>query len=322
MEFKAVEGSKYFNSPLLYKDNGFKELAVAQNFVKELLDREPSFDEKTERNKKDYICTIPKEDKSKALISALEKKRERKNPLLLFNLAELQNECSKIFKINPDQTLQVVQELYEKKLVTYPRTDARVLTSAVGKEIHKNLQGLTRYVHAKDFASEVLEKGMHKNIGKTRYVNDKQVTDHYAIIPTGQGLNALNSLNPTSAKVFEIIVRRFLAIFYPPAIYRKISITAMIVERKVSLVLLKFLLDEGYFKIMTNSFQKKNVNKTPSQQEDDESDQDDDKKESSGIDSNLIAAIDKLKKECILILTALLSRKGRPLHQDAIIQDH
>lgn len=308
-EFKAVEGSKYFNSPLLYKDNGFKELAVAQNFVKELLDREPSFDEKTERNKKDYICTIPKEDKSKALISALEKKRERKNPLLLFNLAELQNECSKIFKINPDQTLQVVQELYEKKLVTYPRTDARVLTSAVGKEIHKNLQGLTRYVHAKDFASEVLEKGMHKNIGKTRYVNDKQVTDHYAIIPTGQGLNALNSLNPTSAKVFEIIVRRFLAIFYPPAIYRKISITAMI-EKESFFSSFKVLLDEGYFKIMTNSFQKKNVNKTPSQQEDDESDQDDDKKESSGIDSNLIAAIDKLKKGMYLDINSFTIKEG------------
>lgn len=308
-EFKAVEGSKYFNSPLLYKDNGFKELAVAQNFVKELLDREPSFDEKTERNKKDYICTIPKEDKSKALISALEKKRERKNPLLLFNLAELQNECSKIFKINPDQTLQVVQELYEKKLVTYPRTDARVLTSAVGKEIHKNLQGLTRYVHAKDFASEVLEKGMHKNIGKTRYVNDKQVTDHYAIIPTGQGLNALNSLNPTSAKVFEIIVRRFLAIFYPPAIYRKISITAMI-EKESFFSSFKVLLDEGYFKIMTNSFQKKNVNKTPSQQEDDESDQDDDKKESSGIDSNLIAEIDKLKKGMYLDINSFTIKEG------------
>lgn len=308
-EFKAVEGSKYFNSPLLYKDNGFKELAVAQNFVKELLDREPSFEEKTERNKKDYICTIPKEDKSKALISALEKKRERKNPLLLFNLAELQNECSKIFKINPDQTLQVVQELYEKKLVTYPRTDARVLTSAVGKEIHKNLQGLTRYIHAKDFAREVLEKGMHKNIGKTRYVNDKQVTDHYAIIPTGQGLNALNSLNPTSAKVFEIIVRRFLAIFYPPAIYRKISITAMI-EKESFFSSFKVLVDEGYFKIMTNSFQKKNVNKTPSQQEDEESDQDDEKKDGSGIDPNLIAAIDKLKKGMYLDVNNFTIKEG------------
>ena len=308
-EFKAVEGSKYFNSPLLYKDNGFKELAVAQNFVKELLDREPSFEEKTERNKKDYICTIPKEHKSKALISALEKKRERKNPLLLFNLAELQNECSKIFKINPDQTLQVVQELYEKKLVTYPRTDARVLTSAVGKEIHKNLQGLTRYIHAKDFAREVLEKGMHKNIGKTRYVNDKQVTDHYAIIPTGQGLNALNSLNPTSAKVFEIIVRRFLAIFYPPAIYRKISITAMI-EKESFFSSFKVLVDEGYFKIMTNSFQKKNVNKTPSQQEDEESDQDDEKKDGSGIDPNLIAAIDKLKKGMYLDVNNFTIKEG------------
>lgn len=308
-EFKAVEGSKYFNSSLLYKDNGFKELAVAQNFVKELIAQEPSFEEKTERNKKDYICSIPKEDESKALISALEKKRERKNPLLLFNLAELQNECSKIFKINPDQTLQVVQELYEKKLVTYPRTDARVLTSAVGKEINKNLQGLTKYIHAKDFAKEVLEKGMYKNIGKTRYVNDKQVTDHYAIIPTGQGLNALNSLNPTSAKIFEIIVRRFLAIFYPPAIYRKISITAMI-EKESFFSSFKVLVDEGYFKIMTNSFQKKNTDKTPNQEEYDELDQDDEKEDSSGINPDLIVAIDKLKKGMYLDVNSFTIKEG------------
>lgn len=308
-EFKAVEGSEYFNSPLLYKDNGFRELAVAQNFVKELLDKKPSFEEKMERSKKDYVCTIPEEEKKQALISALEKKKERKNPLLLFNLAELQNECSKIFKINPDQTLQLVQELYEKKLVTYPRTDARVLSSAVGKEIHKNLQGLTKYMHGKDFAREILEKGMHKNIGKTRYVNDKQITDHYAIIPTGQGLNALKSLNPTSAKVYEIIVRRFLAIFYPAAVYRKINITAMI-KKESFFSSFKVLVNEGYLKIMTNSFQKNNnVNKDSSQEEDDDN-QDNAKKDSNGVDPDLIAAIDKLKKGMHLYINTFTIKEG------------
>ena len=225
-EFKAVEGSKYFNLPILYKDYGFKELAVAQNFVKELLnqeellDQELQFEESNEGNKKSYTYNTPEEEEKKALITALEKRKERKNPPLLYNLAELQNECSKLFKINPDQTLQTVQELYEKKLVTYPRTDARVLSTAVSKEIDKNLNGLTKYIYGQDFAKEILENGMYKNLEKTRYVNDKQITDHYAIIPTGQGMNALKSLNPTSKKVYEIIVRRFLAIFYPPAIYK------------------------------------------------------------------------------------------------------
>lgn len=292
-EFKAVEGSKYFNSPLLYKENGFKEFAVAQNLVKELLAKEPSFEEKMERNKKEYVCTIPEEEKKQAIISELKKKKERKNPLLLFNLAELQNECSKTFKINPDQTLKVVQELYEKKLVTYPRTDARVLSSTVGKEIHKNLQGLTKYIQGKDFATEILEKGMYKNIGKTRYVNDKQITDHYAIIPTGQGLNALKSLNPISAKVYEIIVRRFLAIFYPPAIYRKINITA-IIEKESFFSSFKVLADEGYLKIMINSFQKNNNAN----------------KDSNGVDPKLISEIDKLKKGMYLDVNTFTIKEG------------
>lgn len=127
----------------------------------------------------------------------------------------MQNTCSKLFKISPDETLKIVQELYEKKLVTYPRTDARVLSTAVAKEIHKNISGLRNYALVRDIASGILEAQSYKGIEKTKYVNDKQITDHYAIIPTGQGFNALNSVTQTAARVYEVIVRRFLCIFYP-----------------------------------------------------------------------------------------------------------
>ena len=159
-------------------------------------------------------------------VESVSNKKETKNPPLLFNLAELQNECSKRFKISPDRTLQVVQELYEKKLVTYPRTDARVLSSAIAKEIYKNIKGLQNVVSVAGYASSVLEAGTYKNIAKTKYTNDKQITDHYAIIPTGQGISALRGLSDLSANVYELIARRFLSIFYPPAIFRKISICA------------------------------------------------------------------------------------------------
>lgn len=312
-EFKAVEGSKYFNSPLLYKDNGFRELPVAQHFVRELLSTDPIFEEKDIRNKKDYLCKNPEEEKLQALIKSIEKKKERKNPLLLFNLAELQNECSKIFKINPDQTLQVAQELYEKKLVTYPRTDARVLSKAVSKEIGENLEGLRNYIHGREHASEILEKGSHKDIAKTRYVNDKQITDHYAIIPTGQGLNALKSLNPTSQKVYEIIVRRFLAIFYPPAIYRKINITSMI-EKESFFSSFKVLEDEGYLKVMTNSFSRDKNNKTPSTKSQDDSEQEESEEDNindnKSVDADLIEAINKLKKGMYLDVRTFTIKEG------------
>ena len=186
-----------------------------------------------------------------------QRKKETKNPPLLFNLAELQNECSKLFKISPDETLKITQELYEKKLVTYPRTDARVLSTAVAKEIYKNISGLRNYQHATQYAQRILENGSYKNIGKSRYTNDKQITDHYAIIPTGQGLNALNSLSQTSTKVYETIVRRFLSIFYEPAIYQKIGITTQIHEEKF-FSNFKVLAQEGYLEIMNYSFSKKN----------------------------------------------------------------
>ena len=204
-EWRAVKGSQYFESHLLYKENGFNKKEDAQKLIDELKIKPPAV---------------------KAVICKAEKKKEKKNPPLLFNLAELQNTCSKLFKISPDETLKIVQELYEKKLVTYPRTDARVLSTAVAKEIHKNISGLRNYALVRDIASGILEAQSYKGIEKTKYVNDKQITDHYAIIPTGQGFNALNSVTQTAARVYEVIVRRFLCIFYPSAEYLKINITA------------------------------------------------------------------------------------------------
>lgn len=255
-EFRAVEGSKYFMSPLLYKENGFRELKDAQELIQNLIGREPSFTDKQDNGKNTYTESISAEENLTAEIVTMEKKKENKNPPLLFNLAELQNECSRLFKISPDETLKITQELYEKKLVTYPRTDARVLSTAVSKEIHKNIGGLRGYVHGKEFAAEILEKGSYKNIAKTRYVNDKQITDHYAIIPTGQGINALNSLNPTAAKVYETIVRRFVSIFYPPAVYQKINLTTKM-NTEYFFSSFKVLLEEGYLKVITNSFDKR-----------------------------------------------------------------
>jgi len=226
-EWKAVEGSKYFNSPALYKDNGFKEKENALALVEMLKQPEPIMTE-----------LIKKENKT-----------EKKQPPLLFNLAELQNECSKMFKISPDETLKITQELYEKKLVTYPRTDARVLSTAVAKEIYKNLKGLTSTGATAEFAKEILDKGAYKNISKTKYVNDKQITDHYAIIPTGQGFQALNSVSELGKKIFSLITRRFLAIFYPPAIYKKISLIFRIHEESF-FASIKVLSEEGYLKVL------------------------------------------------------------------------
>ena len=200
-EWRAAEGSRYFNTPALYKENGFKEEKTAKELI-------------------EFLSQAPMEGK----IASLEKKKETRYAPLLFNLAELQNECSRLFKISPDETLKVVQELYEKKLVTYPRTDARVLSSAVAKEIQKNIAGLSGFGPLSEAAAAVLESGSYKKIASSRYVNDKQITDHYAIIPTGQGQGALRSLKGLSASVYEVICRRFLSIFYPAAVYRKFSL--------------------------------------------------------------------------------------------------
>ncbi len=223
-EWKAVEGSRFYMSPKLYKENGFKERGDAEGLIAFL------------------------KDAQEARVESIEGKKENKNPPLLYNLAELQNDCSKFFKISPDQTLGIVQELYEKKMVTYPRTDARVLSTAVAKEIHKNIGGLKNYGPVSSFAGEILEKGSYKGIAKTRYVNDKQITDHYAIIPTGQGLNNLRGLSALSAKVYELITRRFLSIFYPAAVYRKFALCVSVKGEKF-FANFKVMLEEGYLKV-------------------------------------------------------------------------
>ncbi len=225
-EWRAVKGSQWFESFDLYKENGFKEEKKAQELI-------------------DYLKDPPPVT---AQIASIEKKKEKKNPPLLFNLAELQNECSKRFKISPDEALRIVQEMYEKKLVTYPRTDARVLSSAVAKEIHKNLNGLMKYEQAAPYLQEIAGFKSHKGLEKTRYVNDKQITDHYAIIPTGQGLHALSSLSGVSQKVYDVIVRRFLSIFYPPAIYQRVSIVTKI-KGESFFTGFKVLAEEGYLKV-------------------------------------------------------------------------
>ena len=225
-EWRAVKGSRYFESFDLYRENGFQKREKAEELIAYLSQPLP------------LTCEI----------LSIEKKKEKKNPPLLFNLAELQNECSKRFKISPDETLRIVQELYEKKLVTYPRTDARVLSTAVAKEIHKNLNGLSKYEMAGPFLSDILRFGSHKGLEKTRYVNDKQITDHYAIIPTGQGLPALQAVAPTARQVYDLIVRRFLSIFYPPAVYQKVSIVTKRKEEQF-FSSFKVLAEEGYLKV-------------------------------------------------------------------------
>ncbi|MFR8548554.1 MAG: DNA topoisomerase [Lachnospiraceae bacterium] len=240
-EFRAVEGSAYYLSAKLYKENGFREKKDAKELIGQLLREHPPHQQ---------------EAAAMTVVDSIEKKKEKKHPPLLYNLAELQNECSRMFKISPDETLRIVQELYEKKLVTYPRTDARVLSGAVAKEIHKNIAGLRSFGPAKEFAQEILDGQTYKGISRTRYVNDKQITDHYAIIPTGQGFGALGSLKGNAFGVYAAIVRRFLSIFYPPAEFQKISmVTAMGRER--FFFSFKVLLEEGYFRVAGNPYDKK-----------------------------------------------------------------
>ena len=228
-EWKVNEKSKYFNSPMLYKDNGFREKIYAQKLI-------------------EHVEEIANENGREVEVLSNEKKKEVKNPPLLFNLAEAQNECSKRFKISPDETLKIIQELYEKKLVTYPRTDARVLSSAVAKEIDKNIRGLCKFPLLADFANDILSKGTYKNISKTKYVNDSQITDHYAIIPTGFG--NMNSLGRLQMLIYELICRRFLAIFYPPAIYQKFAIKFGIGD-EIFITNTKVCIERGFLDVLS-----------------------------------------------------------------------
>lgn len=281
-EWRAVEGSRYFQSPFLYKENGFKKKEHAQELIGFLSQKQP------------LTCTVEK----------IERKKENKNPPLLFNLAELQNVCSKLFKISPDETLRITQELYEKKLVTYPRTDARVLSSAVAKEIYKNIHGLLKYPQALEEAKEVLGLGSYKTIGKTRYVNDKQITDHYAIIPTGQGLNVLGSLSQTAQRVYETIVRRFLCIFYPPAVYQKVNLVTKM-EGESFFSSFKVLKEEGYLKIAANSFARKKAGESSKEESGEKG-----AEEEVSCDEVLLAALQRLKKNDILSVKELGIKEG------------
>ena len=274
-EWKAVKGSRYFESFDLYKENGFKKREKAEELIKYVSDSKP------------LTCQV----------LSIEKKKEKKNPPLLFNLAELQNECSKRFKISPDETLRIVQELYEKKLVTYPRTDARVLSTAVAKEIHKNLNGLSKYEPAAPFLQDIVQFGSHKGLAKTRYVNDKQITDHYAIIPTGQGLAALKSVSYTAKQVYDVIVKRFLGIFYPPAIYQKVSIVTQMKEENF-FSNFKVLAEEGYLKVAGVYQPKKEQDNAEGTEEDTSSDKD------------LFALIQTIKKGMTLPVDGLQIKEG------------
>lgn len=279
-EWRAVKGSRYFESLKLYKENGFKERRDAEELIAWLRsENEP------------LQCRI----------LSIEKKKEKKNPPLLFNLAELQNECSKRFKISPDETLRIVQELYEKKLVTYPRTDARVLSTAVAKEITKNLNGLYKYKLAEPYLKDILQLESYKNLAKTRYVNDKQITDHYAIIPTGQGISALSSVSHTSQQVYELIVRRFLSIFYPTAEYQKVAIVMQIKEEQF-FSNFRVLAKEGYLKVVG----------VPKNKKSNENDSDDNAENSEGkdLDIHLFEYIQKMKKGDILAVSGLDIKEG------------
>ena len=275
-EWRAVKGSRWFESFDLYKENGFKEREKAEDLITYLSDEKP------------MQCQIV----------SIEKKKEKKNPPLLFNLAELQNECSKRFKISPDETLRIVQELYEKKLVTYPRTDARVLSTAVAKEIHKNLNGLMKYQPVVPYLQDIVALGSHKGLEKTRYVNDKQITDHYAIIPTGQGLNVLGTLSHLSCQVYDLIVRRFLSIFYPPAIYQKVAIVTKIKE-EAFFSNFKVLAEEGYLKVAGIPGQKKTITS------------DDGQDEEKDTDASFFQKIQSLRKGMILEVQSLDIKEGK-----------
>lgn len=273
-EWKAIEGSKYFESPVLYKENGFKKKEDAEELIK----------------------TFEGEDEARVI--NIEKKKEKKNPPLLFNLAELQNECSKRFKISPDETLKFAQDLYEKKLITYPRTDARVLSTAVAKEISKNLNGLSRYPVTKEYMADLKESGSYKSLAKTRFVDDKQITDHYAIIPTGSGLEQLDGMNDTAKRIYELVVRRFLSIFYPAAVYQKVSITTQIGKENF-FSNFKILAEEGYLKVAGMPAAKKTTDNDEASDEDE-----------NDADNSMFEKIQKLKKGSLLNIKTFNIKEG------------
>ena len=287
-EWRAAEGSKYFASPKLYKENGFNKEEDARALIEQITEvKMPD----TSRN----LRVAPPTD---LVITGLEKKKENKSAPLLFNLAELQNECSRLFKISPDETLRITQELYEKKLVTYPRTDARVLSTAVAKEIYKNINGLRGYEPAAGYAAEILSGGSYKTIAKTKYTNDKQITDHYAIIPTGQ-TGAVRGLSAMALKVYNTIVKRFLAIFYPPAVYQKVAII-MKKDTESLFSSFKVLISEGYLKVAGIPASQSRGNKN-----------NDDETEDVKCDAAMLELLQKLKKGDIIQAGEFFVKEGK-----------
>ena len=304
-EWRAVKGSRYFESYDLYKENGFKERKKAEELIQYL---------QTPDDESVNVAGIQGQSGLNCRIESIEKKKEKKNPPLLYNLAELQNDCSKRFKISPDETLRIVQELYEKKLVTYPRTDARVLSTAVAKEITRNLNGLSKYPMAAPYMQDILNFGSYKTLAKTRYVNDKQITDHYAIIPTGQGLNALSTVSSTAKGVYDLIVRRFLSIFYPPAVYQKVAIVTKMKEESF-FSSFKVLAEEGYLKVA--GMPKRKTAQTAAKDGGNASNTVDDTNEENGsdsadqsLDTGLFEVIKSLKKGAVLPVRALDIKEG------------
>ena len=306
-EWRAVKGSRYFESYDLYKENGFKERKKAEELIQYL---------QTPDDESVNVAGIQGQSGLNCRIESIEKKKEKKNPPLLYNLAELQNDCSKRFKISPDETLRIVQELYEKKLVTYPRTDSRVLSTAVAKEITRNLNGLSKYPMAAPYMQDILNFGSYKTLAKTRYVNDKQITDHYAIIPTGQGLNALNTVSSTAKGVYDLIVRRFLSIFYPPAVYQKVAIVTKIKEESF-FSSFKVLAEEGYLKVAgipkkktTQSSAKDSGNGNSENNNNDTNDEAGSDSSDQSLDTGLFEVIKSLKKGAVLQVRALDIKEG------------
>ena len=289
-EWRVTPDSHFDGSPELYSEKGFKAKESAEKLIRE----------------------VGTSDRS-ACVEKCETKKEVKNPPLLYNLAELQNDCSRFFKINPDETLAIAQELYEKKLTTYPRTDARVMSSAIAKVISQNIKGLTSYEPCSVFARAILQHESYKGIEKTRYVNDKAITDHYAIIPTGQGLSAIPSLSPTSAKVYEIIVRRFLAVFYPPATYQKVALELSLPnldnegKREHFFANFKILTGKGYLHVMDYSFFKK---KDKDKDGDEDSSKEGDEAEQTVTDEELFEYLRKIKKGDELTVSSFEIKEG------------
>lgn len=291
-EWRSSEQSAWFGSPLLYKENGFREKKDALDLVEKL-------------------GFVPPDGQAgpqagTARLEKCEKKREQKAAPLLYNLAELQNDCSRMFKLSPDETLGIAQTLYEKKLTTYPRTDARVLSSAVAKEIEKNVRGLTGYEPLSAAARQILAEGRCAKIPKSRYVNDAQITDHYAIIPTGQGLFALRSLSPAAARVYEAIVRRFLSIFYPPAVYQKVSLTILMQSEKLPkgerfYSAFKVLLEEGYLQVARAA--------VPGRQRE-ETDRKEEPQQEQRCDASFLKTLEGMKKGTVLPVDGLFVREG------------